>query len=188
MDPVPTARRSTRPIKTRTRTRSASLGALALLSVMFGNTATASAHSGLNGFKSYNVTYQGTIQNFWGHTCTFQYQFGNAWTAAYAKFRILSSTDTCVMSVKMHTTGNSPAGAHVVSAPHQHWQGPTNWHQSGFTAYTEFDYAEIKVQLSNGDFAQYFWVPIGQWDNSFTPGGAQVDVWYCGGAYDECGL
>ncbi|MCH9683488.1 MAG: hypothetical protein K0V04_18770 [Deltaproteobacteria bacterium] len=148
----------------------------------------ASAHEGLSGFRSYNVKYTGTIQNDWGHTCTFEYQFGNVWTVAYAKFRILESTDTCVMSVKTRTTGSTPAGERVVSPPHQSWHGATGWFQSGQAAYSIFDYAEISIQLSNGIFAQYFDVPIGQWDNSFTPNGASVTAWFCGGPNDECGL
>lgn len=152
---------------------------IALLLLTFGTAGQASAHSGsYYGYKSANTAYTMTIQNYWGHTCRIQYQFGNVWSVAYSKFRILSASDTCSVGLQTHTVGQQPAGAERYHFNFQPWHSATGWYQSGNTALTNFDYAVMVIQISNYPFDQYYDVIIDGNDS-----GGYISVYDCTG---EC--
>ncbi len=139
----------------------------ATVALMLSTAGQALAHygSGLGSNKYKGSVYQVNITNFFGHRCTFNYQYGEYYAKAFLNVAFVSTTDTCKIQFAAHTVGSAKAG-NVVRLTKQPWDGSTGWYNSvSPTLYSTFDWGEIAIQVGNNQFQTWHYVYIGYNDN-----------------------
>lgn len=96
-----------------TMVKAALLTVALTIAIMFGGARQAFAASpyiSTYGNKAYWTNHRATIYDSWGRWCTFDINFGEVYGTAYAKIRKVAESQTCSVSVRVHTSDGYAAG------------------------------------------------------------------------------